>query len=213
MICAASTPALRAPPIATVATGMPGGICTIAYSASTPCSALPASGTPITGFVVNEATTPGRCAAIPAPAMNTAQPSRSESVMICFVRSGERCADATVIVYGTPASSSAAAAWDIVSASESEPMMMRTQGLLSAIECWIKAAVHPLLMQCLEADVRPIPRALEPHLRHRRVRVLQRLGQRRRARADVRHAARRVDQPRIALDDAGVEHHDRIIVD
>ena len=97
MICAASTPALRAPPIATVATGIPGGICTTASSASSPCSAPPASGTPMTGLVVKLATTPGRCAAIPAPAMNTAAPSRSASAMTCLVRSGERCAEATFI--------------------------------------------------------------------------------------------------------------------
>src|SRR5437660_9473599 len=126
MICAASTPALRAPPMATVATGIPGGICTTAYNASTPCSALPLSGTPITGFVVSDASTPGRCAAIPAPAMKTPAPSRSASVTICFVRSGLRCADATFISYATPASSSAAHACPMTSASESLPMMMQT---------------------------------------------------------------------------------------
>src|SRR4051812_34620655 len=52
MICAARMPALRAPPIATVATGIPGGICTMAWSASVPCIAPDASGTPITGRVV-----------------------------------------------------------------------------------------------------------------------------------------------------------------
>ena len=45
--------------IPTVATGMPGGICTIASSASIPSSVL-LMGTPITGRVVLAAITPGR---------------------------------------------------------------------------------------------------------------------------------------------------------
>src|SRR3954447_13452005 len=80
----------------------------------------------MTGFVVSDAITPGRCAAIPAPAMKTPAPSRSASVTICFVRSGLRCADATFISYATPTSSSAAHACDITSASESLPIMMQT---------------------------------------------------------------------------------------
>src|SRR5665213_1619589 len=54
-------------PTATVATGMPGGICTMLNSAAKPLSGVAASGTPITGSVVSEASTPGRCAAAHLP--------------------------------------------------------------------------------------------------------------------------------------------------
>src|SRR4029079_6061793 len=56
----ASSPALRAPPIETVATGTPAGICTIDSSESSPVRWRSATGTPITGSVVIEATMPGR---------------------------------------------------------------------------------------------------------------------------------------------------------
>ena len=52
----------------------PSGICTIASSASSPSRSLPGSGTPIIGSVVQLAITPGRCAAIPAPAIITSSP-------------------------------------------------------------------------------------------------------------------------------------------
>ena len=70
----ASRPALRAPPIETVATGTPAGICTIDSSESIPSRYFSGTGTPITGSVVALATMPGRCAAPPAPAMMTRSP-------------------------------------------------------------------------------------------------------------------------------------------
>ena len=70
----ASSPALRASPIATVATGTPGGICTIESSESMPSRTFSGTGTPITGSGVTEASMPGRCAAPPAPAMITRSP-------------------------------------------------------------------------------------------------------------------------------------------
>ena len=72
----ASNPALRPPPMATVATGMPPGICTIESSESRPFRLLLSTGTPTTGSVVWLATMPGRCAAPPAPAMITRSPRR-----------------------------------------------------------------------------------------------------------------------------------------
>ena len=60
--------------MATVATGMPAGICTIESNESMPLSALLITGTPITGMVVIDATMPGRWAAPPAPAMMTSMP-------------------------------------------------------------------------------------------------------------------------------------------
>ena len=66
---------------AIVATGTPGGICTIESSESRPPKAEPLTGTPITGRVVMAAAMPGRCAAPPAPAMITSTP-RSRAVLI-----------------------------------------------------------------------------------------------------------------------------------
>ena len=59
MICAARIPALVAPalPMATVATGMPAGICTMESSESRPLS-TDVIGTPMTGSVVSAAMTP-----------------------------------------------------------------------------------------------------------------------------------------------------------
>ena len=61
-ICAARIPALVAPgfPIATVATGMPAGICTVASSESIPFNDVEGMGTPITGSVVCAAITPAK---------------------------------------------------------------------------------------------------------------------------------------------------------
>src|SRR4029077_12145851 len=60
----------------TVATGTPGGICTIESSASSPSSTdfEERSGTPMTGSSVWAATTPGRAAARPAPQISTLSP-------------------------------------------------------------------------------------------------------------------------------------------
>ena len=71
---AASRPALRAPPIDTVATGTPAGIWTIESSESMPSRCASGTGTPMTGKGVTEASMPGRCAAPPAPAMTTRSP-------------------------------------------------------------------------------------------------------------------------------------------
>ena len=70
----ARSAALAAPLIATVATGMPRGICTVESNESIPRSAAPSMGTPMTGRRVAAATTPARCAAPPAAAMMQAMP-------------------------------------------------------------------------------------------------------------------------------------------
>ena len=74
MMRAASSPALRAPPIDTVATGTPAGICTMDSSESMPSRYFSGTGTPMTGSGVTDASMPGRCAAPPAPAMTTRRP-------------------------------------------------------------------------------------------------------------------------------------------
>ena len=82
----------RALPTAKVATGMPLGIWTMARSASRPSRCPDGMGTPSTGRVVLAATTPGRCAAPPAPAMNTSTPRASASARYAKSASGVRCA-------------------------------------------------------------------------------------------------------------------------
>ena len=62
-IWAARIPAFLAPSSPTVATGMPGGICTVARRESSPCNAEESMGTPRTGRVVWAAITPARWAA------------------------------------------------------------------------------------------------------------------------------------------------------
>ena len=66
--------ALSAPSMATVATGMPEGICTVASRASRPSKVEDFTGTPMTGRVVWAASTPARWAAFPAAAMMTPKP-------------------------------------------------------------------------------------------------------------------------------------------
>src|SRR5687768_10584476 len=129
MICAARTPALVAPglPIDTVATGTPGGICTVDRSASHPFSADESIGTPITGITVCAATTPARCAAAPAPTMNTLTPRSGASRTSRMTRSGERCAEATVISHGISNSRSTSTAPCMTGASESDPIRIRTE--------------------------------------------------------------------------------------
>ena len=70
----ASSPALRAPPTDTVATGTPAGICTIESSESIPSRLASGTGTPMTGSGVTDASIPGRWAAPPAPATSTPAP-------------------------------------------------------------------------------------------------------------------------------------------
>ena len=80
MICTASSAAFFPPSTATVATGMPLGICTVESSASMPSSFVPLHGTPITGSVVFAAIAPARCAAMPANARITENPpSRADA--------------------------------------------------------------------------------------------------------------------------------------
>src|SRR5215467_7995229 len=130
MICAARTPALVAPglPIDTVATGTPGGICTVESSASRPFSADESIGTPMTGRIVCAATTPPRCAAAPAPTMNTLTPREGASETSFMTRAGERCALATVISLEMPNSFNTSTAGCIVGASESDPINISTSG-------------------------------------------------------------------------------------
>mmetsp|Transcript_28865 Transcript_28865/g.73654 ORF Transcript_28865/g.73654 Transcript_28865/m.73654 type:complete len:268 (+) Transcript_28865:559-1362(+) len=128
MMRTASSPALAALPIATVATGTPLGICTMDSSASRPSRCAPAglTGTPTTGSGVMAATMPGRCAAPPAPAMMTLMPRLCAVRAYSNMRSGVRCADTTDTSHPMPNSSSTWAAAFMVGRSLSLPMMMPT---------------------------------------------------------------------------------------
>ena len=77
----------------THATGTPPGICTVDSNASWPLSGPESMGTPITGFSVWAAMLPAKCAAMPAAAINTAQPRASAWVTYSIVAAGVRCAD------------------------------------------------------------------------------------------------------------------------
>ena len=89
-------------------------------SASRP-SSFTFTGTPITGFVVREATTPGRAAERPAIAMNT---SESDVVTISLTFSGLRWADATWVSKGAPNSVRTASAFSAIFLSDSEPIII-----------------------------------------------------------------------------------------
>ena len=92
MICAARIAAFCAPSIATVATGMPEGICTVASRASRPSRVEDLTGMPMTGSVVCAASTPARCAALPAAAMIAAKPWSRADAANSHASAGVRCA-------------------------------------------------------------------------------------------------------------------------
>jgi hypothetical protein len=109
------------------------GICTVDNSASWPCKGPAAMGTPMTGLFVSAATVPARCAAMPAAAMNTAQPRASASLTKACVASGVRCADSTRTSRARWSLSSVSIVVCMVSRSESEPIRMATNGLVMVL--------------------------------------------------------------------------------
>ena len=114
--------------MATVATGIPPGICTIECSESTPDRERLRTGTPITGRVVRAATIPGRWAAPPAPATITPNPSVRAAWAKATISSGVRWADNTRTSTSTPSSRRIAAAGSMVGRSESLPITTATRG-------------------------------------------------------------------------------------
>ena len=107
---------------------MPAGICTIEWSESTPDSARLATGTPITGNSVSEATIPGRWAAPPAPAITTCSPRTAAPSANATISLGVRCAESTRTSQATPSRSSTSTAGCIVGRSESLPITTATTG-------------------------------------------------------------------------------------
>ena len=127
-ILTAIRPAFFAPPIETVATGTPAGICTIDSSESSPSRRDSGTGTPTTGSVVTDASMPGRCAAPPAPAMITLMPRSAAFLPNAIIFSGVRWAETTSTSWSTPNSSSTAEASCMTVQSESDPMTTATRG-------------------------------------------------------------------------------------
>ena len=125
----ASNPALRAPFTAMVATGTPLGICTMESRLSRPSSWERATGTPMTGSVVTEASIPGRWAAPPAPAMMTRRPRPEASWPKAIMRSGVRWAETTRTSWGTSKRSSRSTAPCITGRSDELPMTTATRGV------------------------------------------------------------------------------------
>src|SRR6185436_15284292 len=115
----------------THATGTPGGIWTMESKASSPSSTLSEerSGTPITGRSVCAASTPGRAAARPAPAMSTCSPRPLAVRPYSATASGCLCAERTSNSCAIPRASSSSIAACMRSRSDSEPTTMPTRGL------------------------------------------------------------------------------------
>ena len=120
--------AFIAPLMATVATGIPGGICKMLYKASTPSSTLPLIGTPITGKDVLAAITPGNAAAIPAPAIITLMPRAFAPLAKCSTASGVRWAERAFTSKGTCMSLRNCMAFSMTGRSLVLPMMILTNG-------------------------------------------------------------------------------------
>src|ERR1700730_1002183 len=127
-IAAASSAALIAPglPYAQGPPGPPAGICTIEYNESCPPSAGVSMGTPKTGSAVSAAVMPGRWAAPPAPAMMILKPAALAPCANATSRSGVRCAETIRAAKPILSASRRAAAWRIVSQSDSLPRIMAT---------------------------------------------------------------------------------------
>jgi hypothetical protein len=125
----ASKAAFWAPSIATVATGTPGGICTVASRASCPRNGPLLMGSPITGTVVWAAKKPARWAAPPAAAITTLIPRSRTPAANSATSCGVRWADAIVTSHGTCIASSNSAAFAATGKSESLPITIKTAGL------------------------------------------------------------------------------------
>ena len=116
----ASSPALRAPPIDTVATGTPAGICTIESSESMPSRYFSGTGTPITGSVVSDGDHAGQVRRAAGAGDDHLQPAPGRRLRVgrpCRAGCGARTRRGPRSA--TPNSSSASAAAAITGQSES----------------------------------------------------------------------------------------------
>lgn len=139
----ASKAAFFALSIPTAPTGIPGGICAIESNASNP-SNLELTGTPIIGFTVLEAQTPGNAADKPAIAIIT---SALVFFTISSTLSGFLCADATSNWYSTPNAFITFSAFSAISESLLLPIMISTFAIGENWNvCFLKAALQILFM-------------------------------------------------------------------
>src|SRR5919201_1818336 len=193
---AARRAAFLAPSTPTHATGMPGGICTIESSASSPSRTLldDRNGTPTTGRSVCAATTPGSAAASPAPAITTFRPRRRALRAYSATASGCRCAERTSNSYPIPRAASSSRAGCMRSRSDSEPTRTPTTG--PSVD-----DTHP----ALQRDVGPVAHAREGDERTGRVGALARFRQRRAHGSDVQDPAPVRHEPVASQRGPGVE--------
>ena len=119
----------------TVATGIPGGICTMLCRASTPLSGPPAQGKPMTGRIVCPASTPGRAAARPATPMRTWRPRPAASRAYFAVAFGVRCAERMLYSHVMPNWSSTAVILSTVSWSDLLPATIPTFAFGTSLIC------------------------------------------------------------------------------
>ena len=129
-----------------IAAGTPGGICTIANKESSPPASLVSIGMAITGNIVNDATTPARCAAPPAPAITTRSPRWTAVREYSATSSGVRCALITRASQRMPNSSQASAAFFIVGQSVSLPIRIPTR-------IWSVVLMKVSLLRGIEREV------------------------------------------------------------
>ena len=130
-------PALAPPLMATVATGMPLGICTMEYRESTPPRSEVFIGIPITGRGKMAAHMPGRWAALPAPAIITLNPFSSADFAHAKKISGSLWAEIMVISYSTPSLSRISAAFAITGISESLPITIPTFAIVFLLSLFV----------------------------------------------------------------------------
>src|SRR3954447_16881197 len=162
---AASTAAFFALSTPTVATGTPGGICTIESSASSPSRTLfeERSGTPITGSSVCAAQTPGSAAARPATAISTFSPRPAADSQYSATAFGARWAERTSNSHAMPRASSSSIAACIRSRSDSLPTRMPTSGSDTGgrLQCDVVAVAHVLERDLLRCSVGAVARLAE----------------------------------------------------
>src|SRR4249919_3317834 len=165
------------------ATGTPDGICTIESSESIPPRSDVLIGTPMTGSSVYAAITPGRAAALPAPAMMTRTPRNAAVDAYSATPRGSRCAESTFISKVIARSSSSSAAACMTSLSDSEPIRIPTCGpsvSSSAQRCLTSGAgagsgMHVLHGLGRHGDVGAVHASLQVDQVNRRVRAAPRL--------------------------------------
>ena len=93
-------------------------------------SNIPLMGTPMTGSGVEAAITPGRAAAMPAPAMMTLMPRALAPLAKVSTASGVRWAESAFTSKGISLSSSHLQAFSMMGKSLVEPMIILTNGFI-----------------------------------------------------------------------------------